>query len=228
MSSALICSYLSFEEDLRDTFLWRDEIVRRFAGSTDEAYESAQTDKPDLLVVDRDLPAVVRLIRDIRRNPDTRQMSIVAVARTDFEPIEVEILDAGANAVLRLPAVPEWDERLARLFHVPARRDVRLSISFEMEARTGNGILTLTGTANNLCVHGILLETDSDLRVGDDIDLRFNLPGTDSLIVGCGRVIRQDSRRRYGIEFYGLEGDGAEQVRSYVARYRAGGWESGS
>ena len=45
----------------------------------------------------------------------------------------------GENAILRLPVTPEWDERLERLMLVPIRREARIHVSFEVEARTGSG-----------------------------------------------------------------------------------------
>ena len=61
----------------------------------------------------------------------------MVAARGDFDPSEVELLEAGANAILRLPAGPEWDERLPRLMDVPVRREARFTVHFDVEAAAG-------------------------------------------------------------------------------------------
>lgn len=218
MPHALICSEIALDAELAETLLWRDEVERRMARSLDEALAAARALKPDVVIVDRDLPQAARLVSELRRDLKTRRVSVVVIARTDFEAVEVDLLEAGANAVLRLPATPEWDDRLARLVVVPVRREVRLPVHLELEARTGAGVHAGVATALNLSESGILLETDIELHVGDDLDLRFHLPDAAATVSGCGRVMRHAGRHRYGVEFYGLEGDGPDLVRQYVTR----------
>lgn len=216
MAGALICSLDPLDDELGSTLLWREELERRRAETAEEALQAAFGGPPEIVVIDRDLAGATQLVSSLRRDARTRRVSIVVVARTDFEAVEVDLLEAGANAILRLPASPEWDDRLARLITVPVRREVRLPVQFELETRAGSGVQTAVALALNLSMSGVLLETDYDLKVGDDIDLRFHLVELDATIVGCGRVVRHAGRRRYGIEFYGLEGEGPELVRRYV------------
>ena len=216
MACALICSAAPLDDELGSTLLWREELERRCVQTADEALRTACGSPPEVVVIDRDLAGATQLVSSLRRDPRTRRVSVVVVARTDFEAVEVDLLEAGANAILRLPASPEWDDRLARLIAVPVRREVRLPVQFELEARAGSGVQAAVALALNLSMSGVLLETDFDLKVGDDIDLRFHLAELDVTIVGCGRVVRHAGRRRYGVEFYGLEGEGAELVRRYV------------
>jgi CheY-like chemotaxis protein len=214
----LICTESALEADLGETLLWRGGIERHVVGSAADGLSAARAWRPDIVVIERDLPEALRLITEIRGDPQARRASLVVVARADFEPIEVELLEAGANAILRLPATAEWDTRLARLVAVPARREVRLPVEFELETSSGPGIQTAAASALNLSVSGVLIETDFELRLGDDLDLRFTLPDRAAAISGCGHVVRQAGRCRYGIEFYGLEGDGVALVREYVER----------
>lgn len=216
MALVLICSPTSLEGELGDTLLWRDDVVRRAATSLDEARTVIAGGRPDLVLVDRDLPESVKLVAALRRDPETRRVSIVAFARGDFDPLEVELLEAGANAVLRLPPGPEWDERLVRLLSVPGRKDVRFPMHFEIEARSSGEIDSGTATALNLSVSGMLIECGYKLAIGDDLDFSFRLPGLEEPITGCGRVVRRARGSQVGIEFYGLEGDGADAVRYYL------------
>lgn len=223
MFFALICTEGAFDVDLAGTLLWRDEVERHLARSVDEALTALCSRQADLVVVDRDLPRAAQLVSQIRRDPKLRHVSVVVIARADFEAIEVELLEAGANAVLRLPADAEWDDRLARLVTVPARREVRLPVQLELEAKTGAGVQVARATALNLSVKGLLMETDLDLHVGDDLDLRFQLPGSDISISACGQVVRHAGRHRYGVAFYGIEGEGPELVQRYVGQIEPSG-----
>jgi CheY-like chemotaxis protein len=222
MPAALICSTAGLEPDLGRTLLWRDDIERHFASRRDEALMMVVAARPVLVVVDRDLPDAARLVAAIRTDASARSISVVIAARGDFEHGEVELLEAGANAVLRLPAGPEWDERLVRLLSVPPRLETRIPVCFEV-TRESEGALTLLGVTVNLSARGMLLETAVPLSMGEDIDFSFRLPDAEVTVKGCGRVLRQATPRRFGIEFYGLEADAAEHIRSYVARVAGNG-----
>jgi DNA-binding response OmpR family regulator len=221
MPIALLCSTVerdTLTAELAETLVFREDITRSFASTVGDVDQAIALEKPDLIIVDRDFEDAVALVLKLRGSPETRRVSIVALARSDFGPIEVALLDAGVNAVLRLPATAEWDERLARLIAVPVRREVRLPIALELEASLGVGVHSTVALALNMSVSGMLIETDRELTIGDDVDLRFRLPHGEGDIAGCARVVRHAGPRRYGIEFYGLEADGADLVRHYLER----------
>src|SRR5687767_5542159 len=125
MSVALICSPLSMEEDLSTTTIWREGVERHTALTADEAIRRAGEMQVNIVLIDRDMTGADRVVAALRRDVRTRRTSIVIIARGELDPIEVELLEAGANAILRLPAGPEWEERLERLIQVPVRRELR-------------------------------------------------------------------------------------------------------
>jgi hypothetical protein len=53
--------------------------------------------------------------------------------------------------------------------------------------------------------------------MGDDLDVSFQLPDSDAVIRGTGRVVRQAGRTQFGLEFYGLEGEGRDLIAIYIA-----------
>src|SRR5438093_2132090 len=120
MAAALICSQEDLQPELGQTLLWRGGIERHVATRLEEARMMAVAAKPDIVVVDRDLPRADKLVAALRDDPSTRRLSIAIVARGDLDPSELELLEAGANAILRLPPGPDWDERLLRLLDIPA------------------------------------------------------------------------------------------------------------
>jgi len=216
MITILFCSVESLDGPLGGTLLGRQEVDRRIAHSADEAQRIAKETELDIVFVDRDLPRGSELISALRKDPQMRRVPIVVLADADFETVEVDLLSAGAWAVLRLPLDTEREDRLARLLSVPSRKDVRIEVSFEIEARDAAGITSALGMALNLSARGTLMESDFPLQLGDVLDLRFQLPGADHAILGCGRVVRRGGRHRFGLEFYGLEGEGADEVQRFV------------
>ena len=220
MPTVVIGSTSPFDDELGQTVLSREDVVRHWVQSADEVLSTASLLKPDLILLDRDLPFADRAVTGLRRDRGTRRTSIVVIARGELDPIEVELLEHGANAILRLPVAPDWDERLDRLMEVPIRRESRLAVNFEVEARTGSGVETAGALALNISTSGMLMDTPFPLHIGDDVDFCFHLPGIEGVageVRGCGRVVRQAGRTQFGVEFYGVEGDGRDRIAAWVA-----------
>jgi CheY-like chemotaxis protein len=217
MSVVLICSPVPLEDGLRSTCLWRDGVERHHASRQEEARTLVLAARPRLVVVDRDLPGSLELVTALRQDPATRKLSVAVVVRGEFASEEVDLLEAGANAILRFPANAEWDERLTRLLEVPARREGRFSVQFAVDAYAGVSGGSGQALALNLSVNGVLLECPFPLAVGDELQLRFQLGDGGPPVAAAGRVVRQARAGRFGIEFRKLEGDGARQIREFVA-----------
>ncbi len=217
MPSVLICARDPLMDELHGTLLWREGVTRHVASTFQEALVIAVAAHPDLVLVEHELPQAARLVRDLRGDPSTRRLSIAVMVRGGAGLQEVELLASGANAILPLPAGPDWNDRLGRLIGVAARRGARLPVAIELVAQLGGTVQQVQGTALNISASGMLLECAAALPVGTDVDLRFRLPGSREDVVGCGTVVRHDSPGRYGLRFYALERDGAARIASFVA-----------
>jgi CheY-like chemotaxis protein len=215
MPVVLICTQAELEPDLGHTLLWREGVERHVAGRLEDACMMAVAAKPDIVVVDRELPRSDRLVAALRQDPSTRGLSIVVAARGDFDPAEVELLEAGANAILRLPAGPEWDERLPRLMDVPVRKEARFTVHVDVEETVGAGD-PAAALAINLSMSGMLLESPIPLGVGDEIQLRFQIPDSESTVATTGRVVRVAGAGQYGVEFRRVESDASKRLHAFV------------
>jgi len=222
MAVALICSQAELEPELGHTLLWRAGMERHVATRLEDARMMAVAARPDIVIVDRELPRADRLVAALREDPSTRGLSIVVAARGDFDPSEVELLELGANAILRLPAGPEWDERLPRLMDVPVRKNARFSVHFDVNASPLPGDPS-PALALNLSMSGMLLESSTPLAVGDEIQLTFQIPESEAQVKAVARVVRLAAAGQYGVEFQGVEGDASERLRAFVSG--AGGAE---
>jgi PilZ domain len=200
MLSALICTHADLEADLGQTMLWRQDVDRHLVGRLEEARMMALAARPSIVVIDRDLPWAGRLVTALREDPSTRGLSIVVIARGDFDPGEIELLESGANAVVRIPVDRGGDERLERLVHVPVRKETRFSVSFHVDAFAAGAGVPEPALALNLSQNGMLMEATSGLTVGEDVVLAFPL-GHPPDVRSRGRVVRMATATQFGIEF---------------------------
>ncbi len=216
MVSALICTHSELEKDLGQTMLWRHDVDRHLVGRLEDAQMMAVAARPSIVIVDRDLPWAGRLVTALREDASTRGVSIVVVARGDFDPEEVELLESGANAILRLPVDEEGDRRLERLVNVPARKDARFAVSFRVDTYAADAGQPEPALALNLSVSGILLEASGSFAVGQAVLLEFPLGEDPPPVRARGRVVRLAGPARCGIEFSDVETDMAARIRQFL------------
>jgi CheY-like chemotaxis protein len=204
-------------EDLAGTALSRQGVERYSAQDLEEAQMMALAAPPDLVLIDRDLPRAEELILRLRAEDLTRDASLAVFARGEFEPSEVALLEAGANALLRLPVDPEWDQRLIRLMSVPLRRDARFPVHLRLSDPV-LGSAAVVGLAVNLSLHGMLIEAQAPIGVNERLGFAFRLRQEDrEKISGQGRVVRQAGPLQYGVEFERLDHAGAAKIQNFVA-----------
>jgi hypothetical protein len=206
----LICSEADLGAELASTLIGRQGVDRLKAGSLDEARTLCAALFPGAILIDRDHPAVRELVEGLREDPATRSRSLAVLARGEMQPIEVELLEAGANAVLRLPPDAGWDERLSRLLSVPARHDARLPVRLALEGGDAAPAVVL-----NISAGGMLLESALPLQVGQELSFSFSLPDG-ARVEGHGRVARQAGPGLNGIEFLSPARESQDAIRSYV------------
>jgi hypothetical protein len=145
----------------------------------------------------------------------TRATAIVALGRSEFGFAHLDLLEAGANAILPMPPGQDWDDRLMRLIHVPVRKATRFPVDLAIEGGLRSG-LSFSGRAFNLSVHGLLLECRHPLEVGEDLRFSFEMPGETTGVSGTGTVVRAASTHRFGVELTHVEGDGRLRIKRYV------------
>ena len=213
MINVVIVSARDLQDQLRGTLLFRSNVARIRASGLDEVRRAAQAGTVDVVLVDAALSDAPALAAALRREPLTRGLSIAGLGQSDFGLVLVELLESGVNAVLPLPPGADWDDRLMRLFHVPARKVARFPVSFAVGVGRGRGE-PFEGRALDLSVHGLLLQSGFPLQVGEDLRLAFDLPG--GPVRGTGTVVRLASPEGVGVELTSVEGDGRVQIKRFV------------
>ncbi len=187
MPLALILSRDSLEQELGQTVLWRRNTERRLAQTLDEARRHVAAQRPDIIVVDQSFPDAAAAVAELRQDARTRSVSMVALARGDFDSSEIELIQAGVNAILRLPESYDAPGQM-----VPV-------------------------VALNLSVNGMLVESTQPLALGEDVQFTFHLPDSSEAVAGTGTVVRQaDGSNQFGIELTHVQGDGRVRIKNFV------------
>lgn len=215
MIRAVVVTRADLGRELEGTVLYRHNVERRTAADVAAVRRLADEGRLDVVVVDSAMAGASALVSTLRQDPATRATAIVALGRAEFDFSHVALLEAGANAILPLPPGPDWDDRLTRLIHVPARREARFPVNLAIDGGLRSG-LHFDARALNLSVHGILLECREALEIGDDLRLAFSMPEDHGDVRGTGTVVRAAAPQRFGVEITSVEGDGRLRIKRYV------------
>jgi hypothetical protein len=192
-----------------------------FVRDVDEAFLAATHSHPQMVVVDcADTERAAKLVHRLRGDPRTCACSIVLLSGSLGNR---ELLgSAGANTVLLMRGpLSQWNQQLAPLLGVPRRREARLPVRFEFWSGGGADAQPTEGTALNLSVHGVLLESATPIDLGARIDLTLSIPGVVEASRAFGavvRIARSEERPRRGIEFLILHGSARSDIEAFVAR----------
>ena len=212
--AALVASF-DLARELGQTVLFRRNVERLPAAGLDQVRQLADAGRLDVVVIDSALPGAATIVSALRQDPTTRAVAIVALGRSEFGFDHLELLQSGANAILPLPPGQDWDDRLMRLIHVPVRKTTRFAVNLSLQGGLRDGV-RFAARVVNLSVHGLLLECRQPLRVGEDLQLAFDMPSGHGTVAARGTVVRQALEDRFGIELTHVEGDGRVRIKRYV------------
>jgi len=215
MIHAAVLAPSDLRPELGGTVLFRQNVERILVSDAAEVRRLADAGRLDIVVLDPALPKAAEIVAALRQDPVTRSTAIVALGRSEFGFDHLDLLEAGANAILPLPPGHDWDDRLMRLIHVPVRRATRFPVDLALEGGLESG-LGVAGRVLNLSVHGLLLECRHPLQVGEDLRFSFELPGEPGGVQGTCTVVRAASAHQYGVELTHVEGDGRVRIKRYV------------
>jgi CheY-like chemotaxis protein len=215
MAVVLICSTRSLDRELQGTVLFRSGVEREFVRSAAEVQSKLNTNRAVLLCIHRQVSGVENLIRTLRKSPTLKRISIVVFSEDDFDPSEVEVLEAGANAILRLPPGDDFNGRVSRLMQVPTRRDVRIPVRLQVAASSGFGA-TVPVLALNLSATGVLLESNHPLNMGDEVNVAFRFEETGEIFSATAHITRTAGPSRYGATFETIS-RGEQALRTFLA-----------
>jgi len=199
---------------LGKSFLQREEVEILVAENGQEAYDLIARHKPDLAFLDLYMPKMDgdECCRLVKGNPDLCKTPIVMVTSADQAEEQQKCHSAGCDGIVFKPLNRQAFIETARKFlQVPERKSARTSV--KMEVLHGQQEL-FTDFSVNLSAGGLFLETLKPLAPGEELELKFFLPGHVNPTCCRGRVAwvnSDDSPTEpslpagMGIEFLDLE-----------------------
>lgn len=133
----------------------------------------------------------------------TAREEIRAQAGSQFDPRVVEVF-------LSIP-----EDKLGAVLLEEKRRTVRLKLTTEIICTVGGQELHLQ--CSDLSVGGMLLENANGLRVGEELELRFMLPGVASPLKLSAKAVRRELPNRAAVAFLRLSPEYREAIQGYIA-----------
>ena len=186
-----------------------------------EAAERINRQKFDGVFVDARMPHLdgTDLVRHIRNSPTNSSVPIVMLTGYD----DVETMRAGFRAGITffLGKPPEVRQignllRLMRDVMLREKRSyVRLPLRTVVNCRMGEH--QFTSASLNIGEGGMLLETSGGLEAGREVELRFSLPATPSLLNPRAKVVRREPPDRMAVQFLELSSEERKAIQEYIA-----------
>jgi CheY-like chemotaxis protein len=192
------------------------------AGDGVEALEVARRELPDLIVMDRYMPRMdgVTCTTAIKGDPKLSHIPIIMASNTDNPEELEEYTTVGCSGYLSKPFDGEVFLGTLKKF-LPAIERRASRIPFHAEVRlTINGAVH-TGTSEDITLSGLYVATEVPVSKGEELNLSFMLPGSDTPLEVRGRVawVNSGSKGRtglkpgIGIEFLEITGQGIPFLR---------------
>lgn len=205
--------------DLGSSVLFRGDFERTVVRDPSVVQSTANGLHPHLVVI-QDQPAdgAEELVRQLKHAPETRRAYVVVILPATARGAEIALRRAGASLAIPAPLDPlVWDDSLEELLAQPRRRDARIPARFVVWPEPREA--AQRGTAVNLSVRGMLLETRQPLTLDATLEVSFELPGgAPSEVVG--QVVRQSEvapeARQYGVDFIVLRGNSRGHIHAFV------------
>ncbi len=203
--------------DLERAFLRRADCRLLTASTGLEALKVAQTEKPDLIVLDIEMPELdgIQATRILKANPGLSSIPVVIFSSTSRKD---EALAAGAQEFISKPVDEDrFLEIILRYvplkFRKEERKETSLRCTYAFEHQKGEGRIA------DVSVSGLFLATDTPMMVGQPVKVFFTLPvdSIDKEIQAEAIVVRR-AAGGYGLGFSYI----SEGAKLYLADFVKG------
>jgi CheY-like chemotaxis protein len=174
------------------------------ARSGREALEVAARERPDIVLLDLVLPDLHgdRVCARLKSQAATAAIPVVIVTAHGRPEEEARCRESGCDGYVTKPIKHrELLAKVAQLLDIPHRHSLRILVRIEVRGtRKGESFF---GTSTDVSASGMFLETDKPMKIGEDVSVRFFLPGHVEVALE-GRIAREDrdgAQIGYGVKF---------------------------
>ena len=209
--------------DLEATFLSRAECHLLTASTGLEAIRVARAEKPDLVVLDIEMPEMngIQACRILKSDPLTSRIPVIVLTSMQMED---EARRAGADHFLRKPIdEPTFLAEVKRFLPIVERTETRVTLDAPVTLwRDGK---TFEVRLVNLSRTGFYVEAGRRHPIGARLEVSFSLPDDRSgkLITGEALVVRHgDDPAGFGCRFRQVSTGARLVVEDWVERVAAG------
>jgi hypothetical protein len=195
------------------------EIDLRTCLSSNDAIELLVHGHHSAVVLDFDLPGASLVARMARMVTPHRRPVV-------FGTVSAFTAVGGAfqhevNFILYKPMVCEQVMRSLCAGQALMKPNPRRSSRHPLEALVylQCGATALPAIVLDLSEQGLALQAPEPLSSGQDVPLRFVLPGTSQLIEATGEIIWSEDNGRAGVFFSGMTADSRNHLRAWLAKH---------
>lgn len=197
--------------DLERSFLSRADCRLLTATTGLEAIKVAQVERPDLIILDVEMPEMngIEATRILSTQRDLKEIPIVILSSTTRRE---ESLNAGAREFVQKPIDEDrFLEMVKRYIPLAIRKDARRPLDtpcvLNRDGESGEGIVA------DISVTGIFIKTPLRLAVGDRVRVAFSFPmGDTQKEVQAEAMVVRVTGAGFGLRFTDL----SEGTRLYI------------
>lgn len=192
------------------------------AQSGQEALEKARSVQPDMILLDLNMPDMNgdEVCSVLKSDPETSDIPIIIVTSEKETGALERCVDAGADKFFFKPFHGEsLLAAVEELMVVSQRRHPRVPVKLDCTVCVGE--VDLATSLHVLSEGGAFIELSIPPATGSELDLTFQLPGSDHAIKAGAKVrwsasIRQHGPLGVGLEFIDIEGADQEAIAVFV------------
>jgi len=167
------------------------EMVQQVVTAGDEALEKIRTTRPDLVVLDVDLPAVsgYEVCKAVKADPALASTRVILVVTGSPGRAEVDLLsESGCDDILTIPTPAEdLYSHAARLLNLPQRQRSRVLAQVIMPP--GSYIPVIRGEATEVGLDAVTIKVEHQVELGTAVRLRLGRAGSGLGVVVRGTVV---------------------------------------
>ncbi len=189
----------------------------------DECQKALQAFKPDVIIVNMDFKKIdaISATQYFKLDSKTSDIPIILTSVQSSAKLKKSALAAGADLFIEQPIPrPYFVEKMKQLLDHQTRSEERLEPS-DITVEVKFGSETMSFSAGDISVGGILLNSDRKFEIGTALVCKFQLYGDAKPVLVEGEVVRIIKSQipggtGLGIRYTKFLGDSESQLQNYV------------